>query len=442
MLRPNFESTLPQSIEAEKSVLGSILLSHEALELAVDKLKNEDFHLPVHQDIFAVMLKLYNAGNAVDSVTVTDALRRNGTLESVGGADYISELSLYTPTAANVSHYIKIVEERSIMRRLVLAGNEISKDAIEGDKSVETLLNDAELKIFNISMKKSQDSLMHIEDTVMDSYHRIGELIKMRGKLTGLTTGFYELDDLTTGLQKSDLVIVAGRPSMGKTAFMLNLALPCALKGATVCIFSLEMSREQLVMRMLCSEAGVDMQNVKTGKLTDAELLNISNTLDPLAKANIYIDDTGGISVTEIRSKCRRLKSSRGLDMVIIDYLQLMQTSGKSDNRVLEIAEITRSLKILARELNVPIVLGSQLSRGPEMRADHHPHMADLRESGSIEQDADMVILLYRAAVYDESADNTAEIILAKNRNGPTGVAKLAWIDKFGKFVNKANRPE
>ncbi len=442
MLRPDFETTLPQSIEAEKSVLGSILLSREALELAVEKLKSEDFHLPVHQDIFAVMVKLYNAGNAVDSVTVTDALRRAGTLESVGGADYISELSIYTPTAANASHYIKIVEERSIMRRLVIAGNDISKDAIEGEKTVDALLNDAELKIFNISMKKSQDSLVHIEDTVMDSYHRIGELIKLKGKLTGVTTGFYELDDLTTGLQKSDLVIVAGRPSMGKTAFMLNMALSAAFKGSTICIFSLEMSREQLVMRMLCSKAGVDMQNVKTGRLSDSELLQISNTLDPLSKVNIYIDDTGGVNVTEIRSKCRRLKSSRGLDMVVIDYLQLMQTSGKSENRVTEIAEVTRSLKILARELNVPVVLGSQLSRGPENRPDHRPHMADLRESGSIEQDADMVMMLFRPAVYDETADNTAEIILAKNRNGPTGTAKLAWIDKFGKFVNKADRQE
>jgi replicative DNA helicase len=291
-------------------------------------------------------------------------------------------------------------------------------------------------------MKKSQDSLVHIEDTVMESYHRIGELIKLKGKLTGVTTGFYELDDLTTGLQKSDLVIVAGRPSMGKTAFMLNMALSAALKGSTVCIFSLEMSREQLVMRMLCSEAGVDMQNVKTGRLSDSELMQISNTLDPLSKANIYIDDTGGVNVTEIRSKCRRLKSSRGLDMVVIDYLQLMQTSGKSENRVTEIAEVTRSLKILARELNVPIILGSQLSRGPENRPDHRPHMADLRESGSIEQDADMVMMLFRPAVYDETADNTAEVILAKNRNGPTGTAKLAWIDKFGKFVNKADRQE
>ncbi|MCE5234620.1 MAG: replicative DNA helicase [Clostridiaceae bacterium] len=442
MPRPNFENALPQSIEAEKSVLGSILLSHAAMELAVETLKSEDFHLPVHQDIFAVMLNLYNNGNAVDSVTVTDALRRAGLLESVGGADYVSELSLFTPTAANVSHYVKIVEERSIMRRLVLAGNEISKDALEGESSADALLDDAERKIFNISMKKSQDSLIHIEDTVMESYHRIGELIKLKGKLTGLTTGFYELDELTTGLQKSDLVIVAGRPSMGKSAFMLNMALPAANKGATVCIFSLEMSREQLVMRMLCSEANVDMQNVKTGRLNDAELLRISNTLDPLTKANIYIDDTGGIGVTEIRSKCRRLKSSRGLDMVVIDYLQLMQTRGKSENRVTEIAEVTRSLKILARELDVPIVLGSQLSRGPENRTDHRPHMADLRESGSIEQDADMVMMLYRPAVYDETADNTAEIILSKNRNGPTGTAKLAWIDKFGKFVNKADRQE
>ncbi|MBQ9832883.1 MAG: replicative DNA helicase [Clostridia bacterium] len=435
--------SLPFNIEAEKSILGSMLIRTEAAEAACEQLKAEDFYAAKHQDIFAVMLSLYSRGNVIDSVTVIDALDRAGKLESAGGVMYITELSLSTPSAANVSHYIKIVEERSIMRRLVKAGGDISKDALAAEKTVDVMLDDAERAIFNISMKKNQDSLVHIEQPAIDAYYRMGEIIKLKGKLTGIPTPFTDLNKLTSGLQPSDLIIVAGRPSMGKTAFALNLAQHAAVKAnRTVVIFSLEMSREQLAMRMLSSEANLDMQKVKTGQTDDADIIRASEALDPLTHANIYIDDTAGVGVAEVRSKCRRLKSRVGLDLIVIDYLQLMQTSGKSDNRVQEISEMTRALKIMARELNVPIILLSQLSRGNEKREGKRPMMSDLRESGAIEQDADVIILLHRPAVYDETEDNTTEVIVAKHRNGPVDTVKLMWVPQYAKFTDKSDRDE
>ena len=437
MEEPRVPTTPPHSLEAEKSILGSMLLSHTAVEQAMETLSASDFYLARHQDIFQAIKGIYDRGEAIDSVTVIDALDRMGKLASVGGVMYITELSLYVPSAANAAHYIRIVEERSVMRQLIEASTAIASDAFSGEKSLEQMLDDAERAIFNISMKKTSDTLVHISETVLSCYNRVGELMKLNGALTGVTTGFADLDKLTSGMQPSDLIIIAGRPSMGKTAFALNLAQNAAVKGKkTVCIFSLEMSREQLVQRMLCSDSGVNMQSVRTGTITDAELIRIASSLDPLSKASIYIDDSAGCSVAEIRSKCRRLQSRVGLDMVVIDYLQLMQTSGKYDNRVLEISETTRKLKILARELNVPILLLSQLSRGPEQRTDHRPVMADLRESGAIEQDADVIMLLYRPAVYDAEADNTTEVIVAKHRNGPTATVKLAWIDSSAKFAD------
>ncbi len=433
-------NTPPHSIEAEKSILGSMLLSRTAVEQAMETLHGEDFYLARHQDIFDTIRSLYERGEAVDSVTVIDALDRAGKLAPSGGVMYITELSLFVPSAANAAHYIRIVEERSVMRQLIQAGTAIATDAFSGEKSLEQMLDDAERAIFNISMKKTSDTMVHIRETLMACYSRVGELMKLKGALTGVTTGFRDLDELTSGLQPSDLVIIAGRPSMGKTAFALNLAQNAATKGKkTVCLVSLEMSREQLVQRMLCSDSGVNMQSVRTGTISDMDLVKIATSLDPLAKADIYIDDSPGCSVAEIRSKCRRLKSRAGLDMIVIDYLQLMQTSGKHDNRVLEISETTRKLKIMARELNVPVVLLSQLSRGPEQRTDHRPVMADLRESGAIEQDADVIMLLYRPAVYDQSDDNTTEVIVAKHRNGPTATVKLAWLGEVAKFADMDN---
>ena len=290
---------LPHSLEAEKSVLGGMLISREAAELVCEALKPEDFYLPAHQDIYTAMLQLYNRGNAVDSVTLIDALEREGKLNAVGSVSYITELSLFVPSAANVSHYIRIVEDRSVMRQLIRAGTDIVQDAQTGERPVGDMLDDAERRIFNISMKKSEDTLVHIEKTAMDTYFHIGELMALKGKLSGITTGFTDLDKLTSGLQRSDLIIVAGRPSMGKTAFALNVAQNAALKGATICIFSLEMSREQLVRRMLCANAGVDMQRVNTGNTTDADLIELSTALADLSATNIYIDDTA-VSYTHL----------------------------------------------------------------------------------------------------------------------------------------------
>ncbi len=437
--------TPPHSAEAEKSVLGSMLISRDAAELSCEMLRGEDFYLPQHQDLFEAMLGLVTHGAAVDSVTVIDALERAGKLAAAGGVSYVTELSLFVPSAANVGQYIRIVEDRSVLRQLIRAGGEIVRDASDGEAPINQILDDAERRVFNISMKKSEETLVHIEQTAMSTYMRIGELIKMKGQLSGVPTGFRALDKLTSGLQRGDLIIVAGRPSMGKTAFALNIAQHAATAGQkSVCIFSLEMSREQLARRMLCSNAGVDMHRVSMGETTEEDLLVLSEALDELSSANIYIDDTGGITVADIRSRCRRQKTRAGLDLVVIDYLQLMQLSSGTGSRVTDISEATRALKILARELEVPIILLSQLSRGPETRKEngHRPIMADLRESGAIEQDADVIMLLYRKAVYADQedpealADNSAEVIVAKHRNGPTETVDLVWQNMFTRFAD------
>lgn len=439
----------PHSTEAEKSVLGSMLISRDATELSCEMLHADDFYTPIHRDIFEVMISLNMRGEAVDTVTVIDALDRAGKLNAVGGVGYITELSLFVPSAANVSHYIRIVEDRSVLRQLVRAGGDIARDALAGEAPINEILDGAERRIFNISMKKNEDTLVHIEQTAMETYLHIGELMRLKGSLSGVPTGFTELDKLTSGLQKSDLIIVAGRPSMGKTAFALNIAQHAATKGRKkVCIFSLEMSREQLARRMLCANAGVDMHRVNMGETTEDDLLKLSEALEELSAANIYIDDTAGLSVADIRSRSRRQKTRVGLDLVIIDYLQLMELTGNTGNRASDISEVTRALKILARELEVPIVLLSQLSRGPESRKEdnHRPIMADLRESGAIEQDADIIMLLYRPAVYaakddvEGQADNSAEVIVAKHRNGPTATVTLAWQSAYARYTNRSLR--
>lgn len=436
-------------MEAEKSVLGSMLISRDATELSCEMLRAEDFYAAAHRDVFEAMFSLNARGEAVDSVTVIDALERAGKLAAVGGVGYVTELSLFVPSAANVSHYIHIVEDRSVLRQLIKAGGEITREAQENAAPINEILDGAERRIFNISMKKSEDTLVHIEQTAMETYLHIGELMRTKGSLSGVPTGFTDLDKLTSGLQKSDLIIVAGRPSMGKTSFAMNIAQYAATKGRKkVCVFNLEMSREQLVRRLLCANAGVDMHRVNTGGTTEDDLLKLSESLEELSAADIYIDDTGGVSVADIRSRCRRQKTRTGLDMVIIDYLQLMELTSNSGSRVTDISEATRSLKILARELDVPIILLSQLSRGPETRKDdnHRPVMADLRESGAIEQDADMIMLLYRPAVYaakddiEALSDNTAEVIVAKHRNGPTAVVTLAWQSAYTRFTNRTLR--
>lgn len=431
----------PHSVDAERSVLGSMLLDANALELALEQLRPEDFYLPAHETIFACMRDIRNAGGAVDLVTLANELERHGKLDMAGGAAGLSELLGFVPTAANVQEYIGIVEEKSVRRQLIRAGGDIARDGMNDEAGLEKVLNDAERRIYDISMRKSEDSLVPVEEIVPGAFAEIGELMNLRGKLTGVDTGFIDLNRMTGGFQKSDLIIVAARPAMGKTAFALNIAQHAALHdGRTVVIFSLEMSARQLVMRMLCTEATVESQKIREGVIDPEDTNRLLEVMEPMSRSGLYIDDTGGISVPEIRSKCRRLKARRGLDMVVIDYLQLMQSGGgrRSDSRTQEVSDMTRQLKLLARELEVPVVLLAQLNRGPETRQDHTPMIADLRESGSIEQDADMVILLYRPAVYDETEDNTSHAIIAKHRHGPTGTVLLAWQGEYTRFMNLA----
>ncbi|MDO4567799.1 MAG: replicative DNA helicase [Clostridia bacterium] len=431
-------SRIPHSVDAERSVLGSMIISGAAVEVAMELLHEDDFYVAAHQAIFSSMHELYAKGGAVDLVTVTTLLERHGKLEYVGGVDYLAALADYTPSSGNIAHYAKVVQERSTQRRIIEAGTEIARNASEGVMEVPDVLEDAERRIYNVSMRNHENTLVPAKDIVFDTYDLIGSIAGAGGKLTGMATGFMDLDDLTSGLQRSDLIIVAGRPSMGKTAFALNMAAHAAFDNdKNVAIFSLEMSREQLIMRMMCTRAEVSMAKVKQGKSNLDDMLKLSAAATAMYRDTLVIDDSANVSTAEIRSKCRRMKMRQGLDLVIIDYLQLMRTSGKTENRVLEIAEITRSLKILARELDVPIVLLSQLSRAADKT---RPTLAHLRESGAIEQDADVVMMLYREGAHNKEADNTAEVILAKHRNGPTDTVYLVWIDEYTKFKNKSLR--
>ena len=445
--------TPPHSLEAEKSVLGSMLISRDAAEMAAEMLSASDFYVPQHQDIFEAMTELVSRAQPVDSVTIVDALERAGKLASAGGLGYIAELSLFVPSAANVSYYINIVEDRSVLRQLIKAGGEIMNEASTSDSPVTDILDEAERRVFSISMKKNEETLVPVDKSAMAAYMRIGELMRTRGQISGVPTGFRELDELTSGLQKGDLIIVAARPSVGKSTFAMNIAEYAATTaGKRVAVFSLEMSREQLTTRMLCSQAKVDMQKVNSGETTEEDLLVLSDALLTLSDSKMYIDDSGNLSVADIRSRCRRQKTRYGLDLVVVDYLGLLQLTSKRGSLVADIAEATRALKILAKELEVPIMLLCQLSRGSESRKEngYRPILADLRDSGAIEQDADLVLLLYRKALAmrnrkDDSAsgapneeieDNSAEVIVAKNRNGPLKTVNLAWQGMFARFVD------
>ena len=376
--------------------------------------------------------------SAVDLVTVVNDLEKHGKLEAIGGVEYMAMLGDYTPSSGNIAYYARIVQERSTQRKLIDASSHIAKNARDGAMEIPDVIDDAERRIYNISIRNNTNTMVPAKDVVFETYDMIGEIAGARGSLTGVPTGFIDLDKLTSGLQKSDLIIVAGRPSMGKTALALNMASYAAFDaGKNVAIFSLEMSTQQLIMRMMCTRAQVSMTKVKQGGATDDDMIRLSDATSAMYSDRLVIDDTANISVAEIRSKCRRMKTKQGLDLVIIDYLQLMKTSGKTENRVLEIGEITRALKILARELDVPIILLSQLSRAADKV---RPTMAHLRESGAIEQDADIVIMIYREGAHNPEADNTAEIIVAKHRNGPTDTVYLVWIDEYTKFNNKSMR--
>lgn len=434
----------PQNIEAEQAVLGAIFLESSSLTVASEILIPEDFYRASHQKIFNVILKLNDSGKPVDLITVTEELAAAKLLEDCGGVRYLSELAASVPTAANIEYYARIVEEKSLLRRLIRTATEIAQDGYTREDEVEALLGEAEKNILAVAQRKNAGAFHNIKDVLVRTYDNIETLHQRTGDVTGIPTGFVELDRMTAGFQRNDLIIVGARPSVGKTAFALNIAQNVATKtDENVAIFSLEMGAEQLVMRMLCAEGNIDAQRLRTGSLTDEDWGKLTMAMGSLSNAGIFIDDTPGVRISDIRSKCRRLKQEHGLGMILIDYLQLILGSGRAgENRQQEISEISRSLKGLARELQVPVIALSQLSRGVEQRQDKRPMMSDIRESGSIEQDADIVAFLYRDDYYDKESENKniIEIIIAKQRNGPVGTVSLAFAKEYNKFVNLERR--
>ena len=446
------ERVPPQYIEAEQAVLGAMLIDKEALAKASEILTSSDFYREAHRVIFNAMLELYNKNEAVDMVTVTEILKRDNKLEDIGGLAYITSLANVVLTAANVKYHADIVAEKSVLRQLVRVSTEIAAMGYEANEDVGTLLDTAESRILEISNRKKKADFTPINDVLMESVQNIEKLINNKGGLTGLPSGFADLDKLTSGLHPSDFIILAARPSMGKTALALNIVQNVALRAhkkiggepRSVAFFSLEMSKEQLVNRMLCAEAGIDSQRLRVGEMGDKDWDALWGACDLMSKAKIYIDDTAGITVMDMRSRARRLKAEHGLDLIVVDYLQLMQGSGKRNNsgdRQQEVSEISRSLKALARELDVPVLALSQLSRSVEARQVKRPMLSDLRESGSLEQDADIVAFLYREDYYNPETENKhTELIIAKHRNGPVDTVNLFFHKQFTKFVGFSKR--
>lgn len=434
----------PHDIEAEQAVIGSMLTDKDAVASCIEVLKEEDFYREDNRAIYLAILNLYNRAEPIDIITVKAELESMGKFEQVGGLEYLAELPEKVPTTANAMKYIKIVEEKSMLRRLIKTANEIIELGYDPTEDVEDVMENAEKKIFNIMQDKNQKGYTPIKDVLVDSFTQLEELYNRKQHITGVPTGFSELDYKTAGLHGSELILIAARPAMGKSAFALNIATNAALRAnVPVAIFSLEMSKEQMVNRILCSEAMVDSNKVRTGKLEEEDWAKLAGAIGPLSDSQIYIDDTPGISVMEIRAKCRKLKLEKNIGLVVIDYLQLVQASNKRNgSREQEISEISRSLKILAKELDVPVVALSQLSRAVEQRPDHRPMLSDLRESGAIEQDADIVMFLYRDDYYNEESEkkDIAEVIIAKHRGGSTGTVDLLWMGSYTKFVNLEKR--
>ena len=430
----------PSDIEAEQAVLGSMLTDKDATIAAIEVLKEDDFYREDNKLIYRAILNLYNRAEPVDIITLKSELTSMGKFDAVGGLEYLADLPEKVPTTANVERYIKIVEEKAILRNLIKTANEIISLGYDPTEEIENIMDSAEKKIFDIMQSKNQKGYSPIKDVLVDTFSQLEVLYNQKQHITGVPTGFADLDYKTAGLHGSDLILLAARPAMGKTAFALNIATNAAVRAKVpVAIFSLEMSKEQLVNRVLCGEAMVDSNKVRTGKLDEQDWAKLASALGPLSESEIYIDDTPGISVMEIRAKCRKLKLEKNIGLVVIDYLQLIQGSNKrGGSREQEISEISRSLKILAKEINVPVIALSQLSRAPEQRPDHRPMLSDLRESGAIEQDADIVMFLYRDDYYNEDSDkkNIAEVILAKHRAGSTGTVELLWLGSYTKFVN------
>lgn len=433
----------PQNVEAERCVLGSVLIDGEAISKVLEFLRSDDFYREGHQVIFDAVIVLYQKNEPADLVTIINELRSRGQLEQAGGASYLSSLVDSIPSSANVVYYAKIIHEKAILRRLISGATEIAEMGYDEKMAdVDTFLDQAEQIIFEIAQRKFKPTFAAVKDIVKDSFKIIEELYERKELVTGVPAGFQELDTLTSGFQASDLIIVAGRPSMGKTAFALNVVANAAKEAQVSCaLFSLEMSKEQLVQRLLCSEARVNAQKLRGGFLADSDWPKLTRAAGVLSESQIFIDDTPAINVLEMRAKCRRLQREKGLDLIVVDYLQLMRGVGKIESREREISEISRSLKALAKELSVPVIALSQLNRGLEGRTDKRPQLSDLRESGAIEQDADIVMFVYRDEVYNKESEDagTAEIIIGKQRNGPTGYAKLAFIKKYTRFENLAH---
>ncbi len=428
----------PHSSDAEMSVLGAVLLSSEAANIALEKLHAEDFYQPAHQQVFEVVQGLFDANEPIDAVTVSEGLRRDGTLERIGGIEFLTNLIDAVPATSNIEYYAAIVEEHALRRRLMRVGGEIGVLATKTAEPIEEVIDQAEQAVFAVAERRVGDGLQPIDDLLGPAIEKAEELQRSGSDVTGTSTGFRDLDRKLAGLHPTNLLIIAARPGMGKTSLAFNIAQNVALGGRTVAIFSLEMSREEVVTRMLCSRGRIDSQRLRTGKLTEGDFTKLSNAAGALYKQNIFVDDSAGLTVTEIRAKCRRLRRKPGLDLVVVDYLQLMNGSGQ-ENRQQEIAVISRSLKNLARELHVPIIALSQLNRGVEAREDKRPRLGDLRESGAVEQDADVVMFIYRDEYYHPDrteSKGVAEVVIAKHRQGGVGKVDLTFLPEFTLFAD------
>jgi len=439
------EKVPPHNIEAEIAVLGSMLMGEDAISKAIECLDQYCFYKDQHKKVFAAIINLYNTNKAVDLITLIEELKKNEALNEVGGPAYLTELANSVPTSANILHYAKIVKEKSVLRHLISTATQIVQESYEPDSDVDELVDRAEKLIFEVASRKVDSNIVHIKDIIKDSIERIDLLYQKKENITGLPTGFFDFDTMTAGLQESDLIVIAGRPSMGKSAFAACIAEHVGIvKKIPLVFFSLEMSKEQLVQRMLCSHAKVNAHKVRTGFLSQSDWPHLTNAAGKLSEAPIFIDDTPALSLLELRAKARRFKSQHDIRLIVVDYLQLMRGPQKAENRQQEISEISRSLKALARELNVPLIAISQLSRAVEQRSDHRPQLSDLRESGAIEQDADVVALLLREEYYNETEDNKgiAEVNIAKQRNGPVGTMRLAFISEYARFDNLSREKE
>jgi replicative DNA helicase len=438
------ERTLPHNLDAERSVLGAILVHNDAFNLAAQVIDGNDFYRDAHRRIFDRMVALNERGDAIDFITLKEELTRGGELDEVGGPAYVASLADGVPRATNVEYYARIVKEKATLRNLIYAANKILRNAYEGDQESDLILDEAESAIFSVADDRLKAGFVPMRDLVKESFPKIEQIFEQKRLITGVATGFVDLDEMTRGFQPGDLVIIAARPSMGKTSLVLNVSQYVAMQPShTVGVFSLEMSKESLFLRLLTSEAQIDSHRLLSGAIGQKDYGRISHALETLNAMRLHIDDTANIGVLEMRAKARRLQAEHGLSLLVVDYIQLMSGRGRFENRTLELASISRSLKGLAKELNVPIVVLSQLSRAPESRSDHRPQLSDLRESGALEQDADVVIMIYREDAYNRDPNHpdagTAEIIVAKQRNGPTGLVRLAFLREQTRFANLAH---